>query len=173
MAKTLQHYFEVAGELGITVWEEKLLNWKPHPLPRSSSLIKSFRKEIKQGRLPDGRFAPKQLTLHMNSYGLYLDSGRRKGARQPPPAAMLQFVKKRRLRGRNRKGRFIKDRQLAFLIGRSISKNGIKPRNFIDAGTRAAWNYLNSNEVERGIQQWVFNDLDKVWGKQTVYIGKK
>ena len=36
-------------------------------------------------------------------------------------------MKVKKIRGRDKRGRFIKDKSAAFLIARSIGKNGIKP----------------------------------------------
>lgn len=57
-----------------------------------------------------------------------VDGGRRKGAKQPPSGAILKWMKVRNIKGRNKKtGKFITQKSAAFLIARSIGKNGIKP----------------------------------------------
>jgi hypothetical protein len=64
--------------------------------------------------------------------GKWVQSGRRRGARFPPPAPILKWIKEKGIRGRDRKtGRFITDRSLTFLISRGISENGIKPLPFM------------------------------------------
>lgn len=58
----------------------------------------------------------------------YVDGGRRKGAKAPPTDAIVKWMNVRGIKGRNRKtGKFITQKSAAFLIARSIGKNGIKP----------------------------------------------
>jgi hypothetical protein len=65
--------------------------------------------------------------------GKYVQSGRRRGARFPPPGPILQWIKTKGIKGRDRTtGRFITDRSLTFLISRGISRDGIKPLPFIN-----------------------------------------
>jgi hypothetical protein len=64
--------------------------------------------------------------------GKYVISGRRRGARFPPPGPILQWIKTKGIKGRDRTtGRFITDRSLTFLISRGISRDGIKPLPFM------------------------------------------
>ena len=53
------------------------------------------------------------------------------GSKQPPLKAILPWVKLKGIRGRNKKGRFIKDKSLAFLIARSIKQRGLERTRFI------------------------------------------
>jgi hypothetical protein len=55
-----------------------------------------------------------------------VDGGRRKGAKAPPTGAIIKWMKVRKIKGRDKRGRFIKDKSAAFLISRSIGKKGIK-----------------------------------------------
>ena len=64
--------------------------------------------------------------------GKWVQSGRRRGARFPPPGPILKWIKAKGIKGRDRTtGRFITDKSLTFLISRGISENGIKPRPFM------------------------------------------
>jgi len=56
-----------------------------------------------------------------------VDGGRRKGAKAPPTDVIVKWMKVRKIKGRDKRGRFIKDKSAAFLIARAIGKNGIKP----------------------------------------------
>lgn len=61
-----------------------------------------------------------------------VDGGRKKNKKAPPQDAILKWVNVKPLpRWRDKKGRFISKKSQAFLIARSISKNGIKPTNVI------------------------------------------
>lgn len=55
-----------------------------------------------------------------------VDGGRRKGAKAPPTDTIVKWMKVRKIKGRDKRGRFIKQSSAAFLIARSIGKNGIK-----------------------------------------------
>ena len=89
--------------------------------------------------------------LMMEDYWRWVDEGRRKGAKQPPIAAMLEFIKVRGLVNKisNKRAKQIKSiknkvvkkslkqvsadakrKQLAFLIARGIKQHGIKPTHF-------------------------------------------
>lgn len=92
-----------------------------------------------------------ELSISMEDYWKWVENGRSKGAKQPPLKAMLKHIANRgerwnpvaqkisRLR-KNKKGLEIKRgkplsmdkarKSLAFLIARSIKKNGIKPTFF-------------------------------------------
>jgi len=65
-----------------------------------------------------------------NDYYEFVDKGRRRGAKKVPIDALLQFISNRRIRGRNKKGRFITNNQLAFAIQTSIFKVGIQGKLF-------------------------------------------
>jgi hypothetical protein len=83
------------------------------------------------------------LEISMADYWRWVDEGRKKGGKQPPPDAMLKFIRNRgitpslikknkALKKKDRKpiNKDAQYRTLAFLIGRSIKKNGIKPTHF-------------------------------------------
>lgn len=89
------------------------------------------------------------MEISMADYWKYVDGGRKKGSKMPPIDAMLKHIANRGInyKGiqnnyRNTKGILVKRkkplakekalRTLAYLIGRSISKKGIKPTNFVD-----------------------------------------
>jgi hypothetical protein len=76
-------------------------------------------------------------------YGDYVESGRRKGARMPPPSKLLNWIKIKKIpRFRDKKGRFISYQSQAFLIARSIGKKGIKPFPFMTDAIEQAQNDL-------------------------------
>lgn len=62
----------------------------------------------------------------------FIISGRRAGAKQPPPEKIIEWIKVRRIQGRDKRGRFIKRSSLAFLIGRAIARRGIKPTPIVE-----------------------------------------
>lgn len=53
------------------------------------------------------------------------------GRKQPPLRAILPWIKLKGLKGRDKKGRFITDKSLGFLIARSIKQRGLERTRFI------------------------------------------
>jgi hypothetical protein len=89
------------------------------------------------------------MEISMADYWKYVDGGRKKGSKMPPINAMLKHIANRGINYKgiqnsykNKRGQLVKRkkplakekalRTLAYLIGRSISKKGIKPTNFVD-----------------------------------------
>jgi hypothetical protein len=70
-------------------------------------------------------------------YLAVVDGGRRKGAKPPPSGAILSWMKVKSIKGRDKKtGKFISQKSAAFLIARSIGRNGIKPTFVIKKSLR-------------------------------------
>lgn len=119
-------------------------------------------KKVATGRLynsvsysvsPDG-----DISFSYAEEGKWVESGRRRGARYPPPGPILQWIKVKGIKGRDRTtGRFITDKSLTFLIQRAISRDGIKPVKFM------------SEAIEKATQQLLV-DLDK---SITAYYSKQ
>ena len=73
--------------------------------------------------------------------GGFKGSGRKRGqgsdfsfkrtGKQPPLRAILPWIKLKGLKGRDKKGRFITDKSLGFLIARSIKQRGLERTRFI------------------------------------------
>ena len=112
----------------------------------NTALANSIKFEVK----PDGNgFVVK---FYMADYGAFLDkgvSGNKKKqsyknyknqtesspysytTKQPPPGILAKWIKKKGIKGRDKKsGRFISNLSLAFIIGRSIKRDGIKSLSF-------------------------------------------
>jgi hypothetical protein len=90
--------------------------------------------------------------FYMDNYGTFLDkgvSGNKKKqsyknyenqtesspysytTKQPPPDILSKWIKKKGIKGRDKKtGRFISNLSLAFIIGRAIKRDGIKSLSF-------------------------------------------
>lgn len=72
------------------------------------------------------------LQIYMEEYGQWVQSGRLPNKGKVPISAIEQWIKDRKLQGRDKKGRFIKRRSFAFAIQTNIKKFGIRPSNFLD-----------------------------------------
>lgn len=92
-----------------------------------------------------------KITFTFAEEGKYVQSGRRKGARYPPPGPILKWIKVKGIKGRDRTtGRFITDKSLTFLIQRGISKNGIKPVPFMNDAIK-----MSQQQLKTKLQQSV------------------
>jgi hypothetical protein len=92
----------------------------------SGTLARSI--QVAQVRNNNGR---ESLLIMMEDYGRYVQSGRKKGKKGPPIKSLIQWIKDRNLKGRDKKGRYITDKSFAFGIQRNISKFGIRPADFV------------------------------------------
>ncbi|MDF7810761.1 hypothetical protein [Hymenobacter sp. YC55] len=143
-----------------------------YPLRSNSKLKQTARVEVTQGRGTSGRFegytANSALQLYAEEYAVYLDAGRKPFTKKVPIAALVQFIKNRNLRLRDRQtGRFSRKRvtlkgkdgapnvsvnQLAFMIQNAIYKNGIRGRHFIqpafDLGQNLVEIYLDNQLLD-------------------------
>ena len=90
------------------------------------------------------------------SYGEFVEKGRRKGARFPPSDPILRWIKVRGIKGRDKKGRFITDRSLTFLIQRAISRDGIKPLPFFKLAIRQAG---GAKALNTGVAEAIKKDI--------------
>lgn len=79
-----------------------------------------------------------KITFSFDESGKWVQEGRRRGARFPPPEPILKWIKQKGIKGRDKRGRFITDRSLTFLIQRGISENGIKPLPFMNMAIKEA-----------------------------------
>jgi hypothetical protein len=100
----------------------------------------------KSGRF-EGYTASSSLTLYAQDYLQWIDSGRKPFAKKVPLSAIIQFIKDRNLRLRDKKtgrfsrktyrgrerstGQFVSINRLAFMIQNAIYRRGISPRRVI------------------------------------------
>jgi len=170
---SIKDTLQAIGEAIIQHMLFTLENKGRYPLDRNKSkLLKSFKAEVQQGRNSKGRFegfTPNaQLTIYAEKYAEWLDRGRKPFTKRVPISAILEFIKKRNLRLRDRKtgrfqrkrwrgrnrdtGRFESINVLAFMIQNSIYKKGIQGRNFIqpgfDEGQRLVELYLDTELLD-------------------------
>jgi hypothetical protein len=91
--------------------------------------------------------------------GKWVEQGRRKGARFPPPAPILRWIKVKGIKGRDPKtGKFIKDDALVFLFQRAISRDGIKPLPFMQMAIDKAIQQLMV-DLEKSIAAYYGNQI--------------
>lgn len=72
------------------------------------------------------------ISVMMEEYYQWVQSGRLPRKKFVPIGALINWIKSRNLKGRNKKGRYITDKSFAFAIQKNINKFGIRPSNFLD-----------------------------------------
>lgn len=100
------------------------------------------------------------LFFEMEPYGNFLDKGVsgklkkyntpfRYKSKMPPASAFTKWVKQKGIKGRDKKGRFITNKSLTFLIARGVYRNGIKPSLFFTKPFEKAFKTLPDELVEK------------------------
>jgi len=111
----------------------------------SGNLIESVRYTVNsQGKI----------TFLFAKEGKYVQSGRRKGARFPPPAAISKWIREKGIQGRGKDGRFITNKSLTYLISRGIAKKGIKPLPFMSMAIKQSKEQLKK-ELKKAVTKSV------------------
>ena len=121
---------------------------------RLSKSLKSYVKESKNSI---------QISFEMEDYGFYQDrgvQGKKSGKsldgykytnKMPPPKAFDKWIVKKGFKDtiRDKKGRFVKRKGLAFIIARSIFEKGIKPTLFFTKPFEKFYKRLPNELVEK------------------------
>ena len=82
--------------------------------------------------IPETKNDMTTLNIEMAEYYQWVQSGRLPRKNFVPINALLSWIKSRGIKGKDKKGRDIKDKSLAFAIQKNINRFGIRPSNFID-----------------------------------------
>ena len=110
--------------------------------------------------------------LEMADYYAFVEKGRKPGGNFPPLNVIEKWIQDKRIRPENRGGGLPTQKQLAFLIGRKIAEEGIKPGNYVINTI----NELNDIYVEK-IKEALDIDLEeyqlKVLDEISVMFGKE
>jgi hypothetical protein len=72
--------------------------------------------------------------IQYQDYFNNVNFGRRAGVKRVPLSALMQWIKVRGLKGRDKKGRFMSTTNLAWAIQTNIFRYGVRPTNIYDAG---------------------------------------
>jgi len=78
-------------------------------------------------------------------------------SKMPPPSAFADFIKRKGIKGRDKKGRFITNKSLQFLIARSVFQKGIKASMFFTKPFNQA---LKKLPIE--LQENFVKDIEKI-----------
>jgi hypothetical protein len=109
------------------------------------------------------------LQVLMSDYAQYVQAGRLAGKKGVPIQSLIQWIKARKIKGRNKKGRFISNTSLAFAIQTNIKKYGIRPSNFKDVALDKLFQNQRINELifEAGfntLEEGVIEIINKIEG---------
>ena len=123
---------DVAGEVveyGVNAQDAEIRN---KGLVSTGKLVNSIGGETKHAS--DGVHG---MVFNTAPHAPVMDQGRRKGARMPPPSALVRWVRRKKLvRGRRKKGeaqtKAQREMSMAFVIARSISRKGIVGRKYME-----------------------------------------
>lgn len=109
-----------------------------------------------------------EISMEMAEYWKYVENGRKSG-KFPPISAIREWVKVKRVIPRPYNGKLPTENQLAFLIARSISKKGIRPRPIFNDSLDDVMNDFE-NGLEDAFTKDIENEIDKI---MTVLITKR
>lgn len=87
---------------------------------------------LKATIVPSSKDEPATLQITYADYFKYVNRGRRMGVKRVPIDNLLEWIKIKKLKGRDKKGRFIKNISFAFAIQTNIFKYGIRPTGLYD-----------------------------------------
>ena len=100
-----------------------------------------------------------ELGFEMPIYGQFQDqgvSGKKKKydtpfsykKKMPPSDVFEAWIKRKGIKGRDKRGRFITNKSLSYLIARSVFNNGIKPSLFFTRPFELAYKRLGDDIIE-------------------------
>jgi hypothetical protein len=107
----------------------------------TGNLLKSLKVKL----LPWNAQGQGGLQITYLDYFQNVNFGRRKNTKNVPIKNLLDWIKVRGIRGRNKKGKYIKDLSLAFAIQKNIYKYGIRAANIYDKGLDGLEEMLSGN----------------------------
>jgi hypothetical protein len=100
-----------------------------------------------------------EIDFYYAEEGTFVESGRKKNSRMPPPGAIAKWAKEKGIpQFRDKKGRYISNDSRAFLLSRSIAIKGIKPYPFFTDAIEQATQQLYQ-ELEDALVQDIEDDI--------------
>ena len=98
----------------------------------ASGELKAFKTECKM----EGSFF--EVIFELQHYWKYVENGRRAGAKFPPVDAIKKWIEIKPIVPRPINGKIPSTSQLAYLIGRKIARDGIKPKQLLKKSLEVA-----------------------------------
>lgn len=118
----LQAALELFAEEFINTYQDELINADANA---SGDLFNTLESNI---IINDAEY---KVELRIHEYWKYIEYGRAPG-RFPPPNAILDWIRIKPVIPHEINGKIPTEQQLAFLIGRKIARDGIKPRPLME-----------------------------------------
>lgn len=87
---------------------------------------------------------------------IFIDAGRKPGSKQPPPKPIEDWVSQKGIKFFDKKNRPLPVKVIAFLIGRAIARDGIKPTNVL-SDTFTSDSFRNS--IAKSIRKAALEDI--------------
>ncbi len=111
--------FAIAFKASVMFYAEKYKNTKTNTDTLSNSdIVKNLKVGIENERL----------VISIYDYWQYIESGRKVGEKMVPISVLIDWIKRKKILGRNKKGQFISVNNLAWAIAKSIQLKGISKR---------------------------------------------
>jgi hypothetical protein len=136
MWELTEQQLQQLGELFVDFYKERL---KDKIYPYGNPNQRGLGNKVASGKLLNSLSATVKDTddglmieITYMDYLKYVNLGRRPRKGFVPIKALLNWIKVKGIRGRNKKGRFIKDLSFAYAIQKNIYKYGIRPANVFD-----------------------------------------
>lgn len=104
-----------------------------------------------------------KLSISIFNYYSYIESGRKVGAKLIPLKNIIEWIKAKKIQGRNKKGQFISVNSLAWAIVKSIQNKGISPRPIFSK----AYDEV-SKEFDKKLNVYVNSIVDSILIKITI-----
>jgi hypothetical protein len=144
--------------------------WAQQVVTNAKSILIQNRK-VASGRLVNSiRYnvnAQGKISFLYDIDGKWVTQGRKRGSRFPPPAPISKWIKEKGIQGRDKRGRFISNKSLTFLISRAIARDGIKPLPFmkmaIQQSIKQLGKALKTSLAKAEVKRW--RDAIKKLGK--------
>jgi hypothetical protein len=136
MWELTQEQLNQLGQLFVDYYRERI---KDKIYPYGNPNQRGLGNKVASGRLLNSLSAQVKdtqdglvLEITYMDYFKYVNLGRRPRKGFVPIRALLEWIRVKGIKGRNKKGRFIKNLSFAFAIQRNIYKYGIRPANVFD-----------------------------------------
>lgn len=97
-------------------------------------------------------------SIRAADYWKYVENGRRPG-KFPPPQKIIKWIEKKPVKPRAINGKVPSKESLAFLIGRAIAQNGIKPGRQFHEAFETTW-----RQYDKKISDAITRDMDRNFG---------